>query len=247
MKNTGAIVCVWCCPIWEPEEWLWVMLRLEILQWGPAWPVGSQSRWRLWGSPRTGSGSHPALPPGILPVGHRLRNFLSMVAWLQPCWSLPGWSGWSWVCSQSIPRCSVSSGRKYLFLLLFLGPQGEVSAYISRIQSERLGWMWRNHPWCSLWLKGRYWRTTLLERSLRLTGAFFPFLGPWLRFSRSQPCLVDHDGCPLATCQGVAPSPHKEMWLGLCLSPSPPPWSRFEWSKWSLEGAASRALGLSNF
>ena len=28
---------------------------------------------------------------------------------------------------------SVSSGRKHLFLLLFLGPQGEASAYVSRI------------------------------------------------------------------------------------------------------------------
>lgn len=66
---------------------------------------GSQGRWRLWGSPIKGSGPHPILPAGILPVGHRLRNFLSMVAWLQPCWSLPGWSGWSWVCSQSTSRC----------------------------------------------------------------------------------------------------------------------------------------------
>ena len=49
---------------------------------------------------------------------------------------------------------------------------------------------------------------------------------------------------PLATCQDIAPSPHKKMWLGLCLSPSPPPWSRFEWSKWSLKTAASRSTWI---
>lgn len=48
----------------------------------------------------------------------------------------------------------------------------------------------------------------------------------------------------LATCQDIAPSPHKEMWLGLCLRPSPPPWSRFEWSKWSLATAASRSTWI---
>ena len=55
--------------------------------------------------PQKGVQPPSPLPAGILPMGHRLRNFLSMVAWLQPCWSFPGWSDWSWVCSESIPRC----------------------------------------------------------------------------------------------------------------------------------------------
>lgn len=96
---------------------------------------GSQGRWRLWGSPIKGSGPHPTLPAGILPVGTDCGTFCP---WWPDC-SLAG------LCldGQTGPGCvlrvhpgvqgSVSSGRKHLFLLLFLGPQGEASAYVSRI------------------------------------------------------------------------------------------------------------------
>ena len=70
-----------------------------------------------------------------------------------------------------------------------------------------MGWIWRNYPWCSLWLKGRYWRTILLERSLSLTGAFFPFLDPWLCFPRSQQHLIDHDSWSFGHLSRHCPQP----------------------------------------
>lgn len=91
---------------------------------------------------------------------------------------------------------------------------------------------------------------TMIERAILQDNPIGGISHPlWCFFPASTPGFTspipDHASLtmtagPLAIRQGIAPSPCNEVCLGPCLSPSPQPWSSFEWNKQSLGTVASR-------